>query len=201
MRSETRKLAWLAFVTVLTAGCGLGCTQAVRVEQADQGERVDVDTLLHEQLQKEPMVTVAEAYRAMVILADGDDAYKSFEERRASLENRGIARAEWNLRREACIDKGSVAYMVCQIIQAPGGANLNLLGRAAHIGDRRYALRELAFLDLLPQTAPYRYITGGELVDLTAKADRYMAAHGRYASEPTDVQKELEAPGSQPARN
>lgn len=201
MRSDTGSLVWLTFVSVLTIGCGFGCTRAVRVEQADQGERVDVDTLLHEQLQKEPMVTVAEAYRAMIILADGDDTFKSFEERRSSLESRGIARAEWGLTREVCIDKGSVAYMVCQIMKAPGGANLNLLGRTVHVGDRRYALRELVFLGLMPQTAPYRYITGGELVDLTAKADRYMAEHGRYPSEPIDVRHELDAQSSQPARN
>lgn len=192
----------LVFASAMAMGCGFGCTQATRVEQADAGERVDVDTLLHEHLQKEPMVTVGEAYRAMVILADGDDTCTNFEERRASLESRGIARAEWHLAREACIDKGSVAYMVCQIIQTPGGANLNLLGRAAHVGDRRYALRELAFLGMMSQTAPYRYITGGELVDLTAKADRYMAQHGRYASEPTDIRQELDAQGTtQPARN
>lgn len=200
MRSETRSLVGITFAGVLAMGWGFGCSRTVRVEQADLGERVDVDTLLHEQLQKEPMVTVAEAYRAMVILADGEDDHKSFEERRSSLESRGIARPEWKLAREACIDKGSVAYMVCEIIKAPGGANLNLMGRAAHLGDRRYAVRELAFLGLMPQTAPYRYITGGELVDLAAKADRYMAEHGRYGSEPTDIAREIEALDAGPAR-
>jgi len=183
-------------VGILTAAFGLagfvGCVQTRRIEQADQGEKVDIDAFLHEHLQKQSMVTVAEAYRAVLVLADGEDNSSSFEERRATLETQGIVRPEWKLEREACIDKGSVAFMVCQVIKAPGGVNLNLLGRTAHLGDRRYALRELEYLDLMPNAASYRYITGGELVDLLARADRYMADHGRYNAERVDVAKELE---------
>ena len=47
------------------------------------------------------------------------------------------------------------------------------------------------------QTAPYRYITGGELVDLMLKADRYMAEHGMYEEEAVDIGQMLEAPGGE----
>jgi len=171
-----------------------GCSQTLRMEQADQGEKVDVDTLLHEHLQKQPMVTAAEAYRAMLILADGDESYDSFEARQTALEERGIARPQWGLSRDACIDKGSVAYMVCKILKIQGGVNFAVFGQLG-IGDRRYAVRELAHMGLMSQTAPYRYITGGELVDLMLKADRYMARHGMYEEETVDIGQMLEAPG------
>ncbi len=169
-----------------------GCTQTLRLEQADAGEKVAVDAFLHDHLENQPMVTVGEAYRAMLILAEGDDSYADFEARRAALESRGIARPEWGLRREACIDKGSVAYMVCQIIKLHGGLNFNVLGRLTGVGDRRYAVRELAYMELMPNAPAYRYITGGELVDVMAKADRYMASHGMYSMEAADVAEILD---------
>jgi len=179
---------------LLVLAGSLGCGETLRVEQAEQGEKVDVDTLLHDHLQKQPMVTAAEAYRAMLILADGEEKYDSFEARRQSLEERGIARPQWGLSRDACIDKGSVAYMVCKILKIRGGVNFAVFGQLG-IGDRRYAVRELASMDMMPQTAAYRYITGGELVDLMLKADRYMAEHGAYEEESVDIGQMLETPG------
>jgi len=185
---------WLAGALLVGAGM-FGCSQTLRVDQADQGEKVDVDTLLHEHLQKQPMVTTAEAYRALLILADGEDKYDNFETRQAALEERGIARPQWGLSRDACIDKGSVAYMVCQILKIRGGINLSLFGQLG-IGDRRYALRELIHMGMMSESVPYRYITGGELVDLTLQADRYMAEHDMYEEETVDIGQMLEPPGS-----
>ena len=185
------------------ATCGsLGCTQTLRVEQADAGEKANVDAFLHDHLEKQSMVTVAEAYRAMLMLADGEDKYTDFDARRQALESRGIARAEWGLRREACIDRGSVAYMVCQVIKLRGGINFNLFGRLTGVGDRRYAVRELAYVEIMEPAAPYRYITGGELVDVVAKADRYMAEHGMYPQESADIKEMLDsgAPASRPSK-
>lgn len=172
--------------------CLCGCSQVIRPEQADQGEQVDVDTFLHEHLQCQPMVTTAEAYRAMLILADGEDRHASFDGRRAELQERGIVRPAWGLVRDQGIDRGSVAYMVCKILQIRGGVNFAVLGQSG-IGDRRYAVRELVYMGLMPPGAPYRYLTGGELVDLLAKADGYMAEHGMYEEEAVDVVEMLES--------
>jgi len=194
------RVIWAA--GLLAAWSGLGCTETLRVEQAEAGQKVPADAFLHEHLQTQPMVTVAEAYRAMLMLAEGDDNCTDFEARRQTLESRGIARAEWNLRSEASIDRGSVAYMVCQIINVRGGINYNLFGRLTGVGDRRYAVRELAYLQIMTPAAPYRYITGGELVDVLAKADRYMAEHGMYPQESANIKEMLDtgAPVSQPAK-
>ena len=172
--------------------CACGCSRTLRVEQADRGEQVDIDTFWHEHLQAQPMVTVAEACRALLLLADGAEQYPDFEARRAALEARGIVRPAWGLQREACIDRGSVAYMVCRILQIRGGLNLRLFGTLG-VGDRRYAVRELVYLDLMPPGAPYRYMTGSELVDLMAEADRYMAGRGMYEEQAIDVADVIES--------
>lgn len=163
-----------------------GCAQPLRVAQADAAERVDVDTFMHEHLPVQSIVTVAEAYRAMTILVDGDDQYDDFASRAAALEDRGIMRPAWELEREAPVDRGSIAYMVCQILRIRGEVNLMLFGSAG-LGDRRYALRELSTMGIMDETPPYRYISGGELLGLMARADALMAEKGIYEEEPVDV--------------
>jgi hypothetical protein len=169
-----------------------GCSQTIRVEQANLGEKVDIDNFLHEHLQNQTMVTVAEAYRAMLILADGDDKYKNFSERETALLERGVIRPQWNLQRAACIDRGSIAYMICRIIKIRGGINYTLLGGLG-IGDRRYAMRELMDMNMMETGSVHQYMTGGELVDLIAQADGYMAKKGMYEEEAVDIVEVLKS--------
>ena len=132
--------------------------------------QLDDDTFLAS-LADQALVTVDQCYRAMVILADGEDAFGSFDERRASLEGRGIARAAWGLKPGGDIDKGSVAFMVCRILQVKGGLNRILFGSWG-LGDRRFAYRELVYRNLIRVPGvDYQPITGGELV-----------AHSLYSS-------------------
>ena len=189
-------------VALLAAGMSaVGCSQVVRPEQVEQAEKADIDTFLHEHLPGQPAVTVGEAYRALLVLADGEERFGDYDSRRAALEERGIVRTAWKLEREACIDRGSVAYMVCRILQIRGGVNMNLVGSLG-IGDRRYAARELVYMDMMQPGAAYRYVTGGELLELMAAADDYMASHGQYQAETTDIADLVQSagrPGSQPA--
>ena len=135
------------------------------------------------------LVTVDEAYRAMLILADGQDGSKDFEERKAKLESRGIARAAWRLEPENVIDSGSVAYMICKICQIKGGVNMNLFGSWG-LGDRRYALRELVYREMIDESVDYQFMTGAILYGLMREADELMAERGLYESEGVDLSDE-----------
>jgi len=177
---------WLPAVALTAAALLAGCSRTVRTAQADRAEQLDEDTFLHEHLPAQPMVTTAEAYRAMILLADGRDDRRDFEERARTLLDRGISRRQWQLQRDECIDRGSVAWMVCRILDIDGGVNMRLLGSWGP-GDRRYAVRELYYRQLLDSTPAYRYMSGAELVDLLGKADAYLAEKGRYPASPLDV--------------
>jgi hypothetical protein len=135
------------------------------------------------------LVTVNEAYRAVLILADGEDTSKTFEERKQRLESRGIVRKEWDLQPENVVDAGSLAYMICQICKVRGGVCYNLFGRAG-LGDRRYALRELIYREMVDDMADYQYVTGTTMVGLLAKADELMQRKGLYKTEEIDLSDE-----------
>ncbi len=137
------------------------------------------------------LVTVDEAYRAILILSDGEDTAASFDERRQDLESRGIARSAWNLEPVNVIDTGSVAYMVCRVCEIAGGVNTHLFGRLG-LGDRRYALRELLYREMIEDTVEYQYMTGAAFSSLLAKADALMEEKGLYETEVIDLSDETD---------
>ncbi|MFQ5422883.1 MAG: hypothetical protein ACE5F9_02770 [Phycisphaerae bacterium] len=142
-------------------------------------------------LSEAPLVTVDEAFRAMLILADGEDDSQSFDQRRQKLETREITRPAWRLKAENVIDAGSVAYMVCRICKVRGGVNYNLFGSLG-LGDRRYAMRELLYLDMLDDAVDYQYMTGPALVALMGKADELMEKKGLYETQRIDLSDETD---------
>jgi hypothetical protein len=168
-----------------------GCSAGPRMEPPDIDPAKMSDEGFQAYLARTPLVTVDEAYRAMLILADGEDTSKSFDERREKLESRGIARAAWKLKPEDVIDSGSIAFMVCRICQIKGGVNMRLLGSWG-LGDRRYAVRELQYREMIDEKVDYEYMTGPSLVGLLAKADQLMARKGLYESKKIDLSDETD---------
>jgi hypothetical protein len=177
----------LALVGAMAAGCaststiagGVVETQPAVAEKPVNPSNLDDMSFLHDYLVRQPMVSVDDGYRAMLILADGQCTAKTFEEREATLERRGISRPAWKLQAEEHFDRGTVAYMVCTILKIRGGVDRVLLGSWG-LGDRRYALRELIYREMMAESPPYRYVTGAELVALLGKADGYMQKHHEY---------------------
>lgn len=137
------------------------------------------------------LITVGEAYRAMLILADGEDTCRTFEERREKLESRGIANAKWGLQPENVVDTGAVACMVCKICEIRGGVCANLFGSWG-LGDRRYALRELIYREMVDESVDYQYVTGPSLLALMAKADELMEKKGLYETQTIDLTDEAD---------
>lgn len=182
----TRRRLACAAVAITACGAALGCAGPRREAPAVNPQTLDDMQFLHDYLIQQPTVTVDEAYRAMLILADGQDASNSFERRRDTLTQRGIVRPAWNLQPDYCIDKGSIAYMTCAILDIRGGVNRIVLGSWGP-GDRRYALRELSYRQLMASAPTYQYITGAELVSLLRTADEYLQSHGRYTAGPMDL--------------
>ncbi|MCK6484732.1 MAG: hypothetical protein HUU22_15365 [Phycisphaerae bacterium] len=179
---------WLpAVILAFVAGCAAPRKTAPPVDPATLSD----DGFLH-YLAEVPLVTTDEAYRAMLILADGEDTCKSFEERRDKLVQRQIVNPAWDLQPDHVIDRGSVAAMVCKICRLRGGLN-RVLFASWGLGDRRYANRELVYRDLLDPGTDYVPIKGGQLVALMTKADALMEERGIYETVPVELGGEADA--------
>lgn len=176
-------LAGFAFAAcMLSGGCAITTTPQ---EGVDYNQLPD--DLFVAYLAQEPFVSVEEAYRAMLILADGKDSGTNFEERQQELERRKIARAAWKLEPRNAIDRGSAAYMVCEILKIKGGVNRIIFGSWG-LGDRRYAHRELIYRGIMPDNGmDYGAMTGSEFSGLISSADEQMQKRGLYEMPEVDL--------------
>jgi hypothetical protein len=168
-----------AFSLALLVGL-VGCAGPRKFQPELDHETLDQTRFVH-YLATLPVVTVDEAARAMLILADGTETHATYEQRVAELEQRGIVRKAWHLKPDHVLDKGTLGYMLLKVCRLPGGVNTLLFGSWG-LGDRRYALKEVADVGLLTYGPDYHPVTGGELVAALARADTYMAEHGIYGS-------------------
>jgi hypothetical protein len=178
-------------ISLLLVSCLAGACAGPRPTQPPVDPGTLSDDAFQAYLAEVDVVTVHEAYRAMLVLADGEDTCKTFEEREEKLESRGIARAQWNLKPDDVVDAGSVAYMICRVCKIRGGVCYNLFGRPG-LGDRRYALRELIYREMLDDTVDYQYMTGAVMVGLMSKADALMEKEGLYETEKIDLSDETD---------
>jgi len=180
----------IMLIIVFAAAASTGCAgPRMSTPPADPNELSDA--AFQGYLTEIDLVTTDEAFRAMLILADGVDPSDGFEQRKAALESRGIARTAWGLHPNNVVDAGSVAYMVCRICQIPGAVSMNLLGSVG-LGDRRYALRELIYRKMIADTVDYQYMTGAALYALMRKADALMEKKGLYESTGVDLSDETD---------
>ncbi len=174
-------------VGILTGGC------AHRRKTAPPVDPAALDDMgFQAYLADVPVVTVDEACRAMLILADGEDKTKSWPERREVLLRRGLIRAAWGLEPDNIADRGTIAYMACQILKIKGGVNRLILGSWGP-GDRRYAYRELIYRGLMPAGSEWQRFTGGQMVSLMGKADEYMERKDLYETEVLTIGEEPKA--------
>ncbi len=161
-----KRLASIFALTLLLAGCAVTRPQP-KIDPAPL-DRISFWSWLANQ----PLVGAAEGYRAMLLVATGEDPGSDFGALQAAVFERDIARPEWNLGPDTAIDAGTAAYMAVQVAKIEGGINLNLWGRTLHLGDRRYALREVAYLDgPVGGRTPGEVITGGQFVALLTWVD------------------------------
>lgn len=190
IRGASAQRGVVTFCAALLLLATIGCAGPRTIAPSVDAESLSDDGF-QAYLAQTDLITVNEAYRAMLILADGEDACRTFDERREKLESRGIAKAEWNLQPENVIDTGSVAYMVCRICQIRGGVCANLFGSWG-LGDRRYALRELVYREMIDESVDYQYVTGPCLLALMAHADELMEKKGLYETETIDLTDEAD---------
>jgi hypothetical protein len=156
-----------SILVLLLAGCAV-----IRPHPKIDPAALDGDSFLS-WLADQPMVSAAEAYRAMLITATDKDPGSDFAELQREVFQRQIARPEWKLLPDQAIDKATAAFMAVQVAKIPGGINLNLWGRTLHVSDRRYAYREIVWEGVKwGESPPYQVITGGEMVSLLTWIDQ-----------------------------
>jgi len=168
MRRRTRQAAVLAALA-LSAGM-MGCAeQALKIEGGEEALPADDGSPgFLDRVSSQKAVTENDAFRGLLMLLDGDDPAKSFQQRAEKLAERGIVARRWTHGAGRTLTKGKLAYMVCQACEVPGGVVLTLTGPS-----QRYCLRELQYRRMMSVGTPLAPVTGLEFVAVLTRADTY----------------------------
>lgn len=143
------------------------------------------DTSFYRELAGKQVATLDDGYRAICILRTGKDDGAKFEDRRALLVRDGIVPDSWPAEPQTKLTKGKLALMVCKALNIKGGLIARIFGMT-----ERYALRELAYLGIMPQKSGHLFVSGTELLSVLSRAARYEARR-REPLKPEDDEDDL----------
>jgi len=137
-----------------------------------------------DRVSSQPTVSQNDAMRGILLLLEGEDDAKDFQQRLAKLRDRRIVPAGTSFDARRPVTNGLLAYMVYQGCHVPGGLTLTLFGPS-----QRYCLKELQHRGFMSGGAVYSAVTGMEFVAVLNRADAYLAT-GRIPQVMTASQRE-----------
>ena len=133
----------------------------------------DSDARFFGELGYKDCATAADTARAFVILvSEGKQRPGDFGACKAYLARRGVLPDGWldKAKADDPAEKSSLARLVCRAMGIKGGLWMRLLGPLP-----RLALRECVYHELMAGGADYAYVSGGELVGVIDRCDRWRA--------------------------
>ena len=151
-----RKAVWICAALLVWAGAAQGA-----------------DNSFFRILSSKPNATFEDACKGFAMLA-GVPVTEDFGEFKSQLAARKIIPAKWAEEKtaEERLTRGVMAYMVCTSLEIKGGMMMRLLGPS-----QRYSLRECVYLKLIARSAESKLVTGGELLAVLHRVDKYKREH------------------------
>ena len=167
MRSNALLLA--GFVVFL-AGCQTA--KVARPLTVDHGGNDDFEQLeFWHGLAERPVTSNDEAFHGLLLFLDGADPAGDYEGRVSALRSRRLLPVGFNQPGDQAVERGTLAVAIVKALKIKGGLALHLFGGTAL--DRRYAVRELQFMELYPPSSPHQTFSGTEFLGIIGKLEDY----------------------------
>jgi len=169
--------AGLGLLIVSASGCRATTAKALPKELAGSDPQAQMD--FWHTLPERKAVSNDEAFHALLLFADGQDPGKSFGDRVKSLRDRNMLPGGFSGAAEAPALRGTLAVAMVRILGIKGGLTQQMFG--VH---PRYAVRELEYAGLYPQSSPQQTFSGAELMGIIGRAEDYQRGQAPIASAP-----------------
>ncbi len=119
-------------------------------------------------LNDQPLASNDDAFHGLLLYFDGKDEAPDYAARVQTLKARGWLARDFAEAGDRAVHRGTVAQALVTALKFKGGLTMRLLGSSP-----RYALRELQFRGMLPDTSPNQVFTGGEFVGVIGKVEDF----------------------------
>jgi hypothetical protein len=153
-----------------------GCGESVQVGEPLTaqlaGDDLDARMEFWHAMSERPVASNDEAFHALLLFFDGQDTAATYEERVATLQERGMLPASFSESAAAAVKRGTLATAIMAGLEIQGGVVYQTL---ALVGgpNPRYAAKELQYMGLYPTGSDQMIFTGADLIDIIARAEDY----------------------------
>lgn len=124
-----------------------------------------------------PLTSNDEAFHGLLLYLDAESTAKTYDERVATLKQRGLLSPGFNEPANNAVTRGTMAVAITKSLGIKSGVMQSL---APDCG--RYALRELVFLNLYPPSSPNQTFSGSEFLGIIGRMEDWQ--RGNPAEKP-----------------
>jgi len=153
-----------------------GCGESVQIGEPLTaqlaGDDLDARMEFWHAMTDRPVASNDEAFHALLLFFDGQDTAAAYEDRVATLKERGMLAADFNESAAAAVKRGTLATAVMAGLEIQGGVVYQTLALVAGPSPR-YAAKELQYMGLYPAGSDQQVFTGADLIDIIARAEDY----------------------------
>ena len=161
----------MACTLLLSVGLVGGC-QASRVASPLTKELTandpDTQTEFWHRLQERPLSCNDEAFHGMLLYLspENGDPSPDYATRLKVLKEKRLLPANFNRPADEAVGRGTLALMLCQILEIRGGLLMHVAGNSP-----RYATKELVYTGLYPPSSPNQTFSGAEFLGVIGKLE------------------------------
>lgn len=117
-------------------------------------------------LAERPVTSNDEAFHGLLLYLDGQDPATTYDQRVAALKARGLLPDGFAEPGEQALSRGTAALAIARALKIRGGLMMTVAPDSS-----RYALRELVYLNLFPQSSPNQTFSGGEFLGVVGRME------------------------------
>ena len=195
MRSKHAAAALILSVAGLLTGCH-SASVAEPLAPAIAGNDPDAQMEFWHSLPQRRVASNDEALHALLLFVDSSDPAADYAGRVQALREKQMLPAGFDGPAESAVKRGTVAVALARALQIKGGLTMRLFGPSP-----RYAVRELQYMNLFPQSSPQQTFSGQELLGIIARAEDYQRSFNENAlAENAATAADATAPPRGPAR-
>jgi hypothetical protein len=162
---------WLKILAGAALSIAGGCSTAKVAQPVVAGLSADdQDTQIEfwHTLAAKPVTCNDDAFHALLLDLDDTDPNANYAARVTALKSRGLLLPSFNSPADDAVRRGVVAVVLCQAAGIKGGVVMHLTGPS-----ERYCLRELRFMNLMPESSENQTFSGTEFVGVIGRFEDY----------------------------
>ena len=164
-----------AYCTAITFFLLTGCQSVTVVKPLAEtlgGNEPEKQMEFWHQLAESSITSYDDAFHALLLFVDNQDAATDYAGRVNQLKSRGLIAQSFEQPGNVPVDRGTLAVALARALKIRGGVVMSVFGATP-----RYATKELEFLEVFPASSPNQTFSGSEFLAVISRAEDYQNTH------------------------